>query len=176
MPNKIILTSTFILFAGGITLVYLWFTRPIVPPYQTKNHKQSEISNLEKSLSTGSPSHCVIEEPKAQTTLIIKGKKSFTKTVNKNSDTGEKTVTVYTINDGEHIYSWDSASPGGILISLTENSANISPPTGNKTELSLPKSNDYGIRCLTAPIEESVFNPPPGIEFKSIKPRNPYSL
>ena len=170
MSNKVILIISIFLCLVVAVFCYLWFTTPIVSPVQTESQKEVEIAKLKKSFLSGSPSHCVINEPSVQTTYIIDGKKSFTKTVNKNEN--GKEFTIYTINNGKEIYSWNNANNSGILVHLTDTSAEIDSFTEEDARLSLPRSINYGIRCITKAVDSSFFNPPSDKEFKTTTTTN----
>ena len=157
----------FLLASGG----YYLKTKNTGAP-QTVGQTVSEAAEFAKAIESGKPTLCTLSKDSDTMEYFIKGKKMR---ANITTSIEGKAMLSHMIGDESYLYLWSADQKQGTKMSLL-----ISPPPAvaspSETRESRPqlvtesdyqgfKDQGYTINCKSGSVDDSVFTPPPDIQF-----------
>jgi hypothetical protein len=141
---------------------------------QTGNEKtvtkenNSGLSTLKDLLTDGKDQKCTWSfadgEQMMEGTVVVSGQRFRQEVIMNNPENNQK-MQIFSISDGEYMYSWNSAAPDqGVKIKITE--AETTPKTDtNPSEGKVDWGKEYEYKCEAWTLKEEDLTPPANINF-----------
>lgn len=162
--KKIGIIFIVILLLSVLVFTFIKYFTQISLTLQNPKQLQSETTEFENAVITGTPTTCIFSKKDAVVEYSISGEKTYTKTMTFGKSS-------YFLNDGEYVYMWSDGQNSGSKVSLESVQQNENTTLDSITIKNNYKSlisNGYKIICDKLNEINKIFVPPTDINFTKV--------